>query len=140
MQSTHTQQAGDANTGWYVAGHFLATLSRRDFAAMRDCLAPDVHFRAMLPPRVVDVIGPDEVIPYFERWYGGDAEFEVSDATIGSIGAKHYIKWRIKLTDSMETRMVEQHAYVSTDTHIVAMDLLCSGFVTSVTADVSTPR
>jgi len=126
--------AASADTGpaWSLAGRFLEALTHRDFVAMADCLDPDVHFRALLPPGPVDVRGPAEVLARFEKWFGGDDEVEILDASIGEVGPRLYLRWRMRRTSATapETaRIVEQHAYVTAGHHIETIDLLCSGFV-----------
>src|SRR6478752_4349592 len=66
-----------------VGAVFVDALGRRDFEAMAGCLAPDVRFRALLPPRDVDVVGPDATIAEFRRWFGDESEaLELVDATV----------------------------------------------------------
>ena len=51
---------------------------------MACCLAPTVHFRALLPPRDVDVVGWDATMAEFRRWFANEADaFEILDATVG---------------------------------------------------------
>ena len=77
----------DSDTGFSTGGLFLEALARRDFDGMAGCLAPDVRFRALLPPRDVDVTGPDATLAEFRRWYGSEDEtFEIVDATVGDFG------------------------------------------------------
>jgi hypothetical protein len=118
--------------GLSSGGMFLESLSRRDFTAMEDCLAPSIRFRALLPPRDVDVTGPEAMLAEFRRWFGNDEErLEMVDATVGELGARIYLRWRIRLSNSSEraSRLVEQHAFATIGSHIESLNLLCSGFV-----------
>ena len=125
--------AGDSQTGLPTGEIFLEALARRDFDGMAQCLAPDVRFRALLPPRDVDVIGPDATLEEFRHWFGGDAEtLELVDATVGEVGTRLYLRWRVRLSpvDGVgEARLVEQHAFASVGERIETLSLLCSGFV-----------
>lgn len=72
---------------------------------------------------------------WFRSLFGGSEEFELSDGTVGEVGQRLYLRWRIRLTPPGGTgprRLVEQHAFITTDAgaRISAVDLLCSGFVT----------
>jgi hypothetical protein len=118
--------------GLSTGGLFLEALARRDFDGMAGCLAPEVHFRALLPPRDVDVNGPDAMLAEFRRWFGDETEeLEMLDATVGEIGAGIYLRWRIRLTPSDKAgaaRFVEQHAFATGGERINTLSLLCSGF------------
>jgi hypothetical protein len=116
---------------WSVAGAFLDGLSTRDFDLMTTCLAADVRFRCMLPRGPVEVSGADEAIALFRRWFGGDDAFEVLDASVGQIGPRIYLRWRIRMHpagDPFDERIVEQHLFTTGNEVIRTLDLLCSGF------------
>jgi len=117
--------------GWPVAGQLLDAFARRDFAAMTACLAPDVRFRALIPPGVIDVSGPEASIANFERWFGGHDHFDVVDAAIGQIGGRLYLRWRIQTAANGEpdsVQVVEQHLFATAGEQIHVLDLMCSGF------------
>ncbi len=116
---------------WSVAGALLDGLSNRDFDLMSACLAPDVRFRAMLPRGPVEVTGADEAAALFRRWFGGEDSFEVLDASVGQIGPRIYLRWRIRMSpldDPSSERVVEQHLFTTGNEVIRTLDLLCSGF------------
>ena len=80
--------------GLSTGGLFLEALARRDFTAMACCLAPTVHFRALLPPRDVDVVGWDATMAEFRRWFANEADaFEILDATVGEVGSRLYLRY-----------------------------------------------
>ena len=119
--------------GLSTGGLFLEALARRDFAAMACCLAPTVHFRALLPSRDVDVVGWDATMAEFRLWFANEAEgFEILDATVGEVGSRLYLRWRVRMTSrdpaQGETRLVEQHAFASGGERLESLSLLCSGF------------
>jgi hypothetical protein len=116
-----------------TGGSFLEALARRDFTAMACCLSPTVRFRALLPPRDVDVVGCEATIAEFRRWFANEAEaFEVLDATVGEVGPRLYLRWRVRMTplDPGEAgiRIVEQHAFATGGAQLDSLSLLCSGF------------
>lgn len=121
------------STQWPIAALFLDALSRRDFAGLAACLAPDVRMRAVTPLKELDLHGPDEVSDRFRMWFGDAPEFGVVDASIGGVGARAYLSWRIQTQGrggAPVTEVVEQHVFVRTNEAITAIDLLCSGFQT----------
>jgi hypothetical protein len=78
------------------------------------------------------VSGPEDVVARFRRWFGGPDTLEIVDATVGDVGPKLYLRWRVAMTPvsrSEPPRLLEQHVYATIDERIVGLDLLCSGFV-----------
>jgi len=127
-----TYDEGIASPGWSVGGRLMEALAHRDFAAMSRCLAPGVRFRALVPPGPFQAAGRTEVMARLERWFGGADRFELLDASLGAVGTRLYLSWRVRMTaaDRPEaSRLVEQHAFATATDHIEALDLLCSGFV-----------
>lgn len=119
------------DTSWQTAGSLLDAITRRDFAALRDSLAPDIRFRALIPPGAFDLDDADDVAARFERWFGGTDEFEVVDASVGQVGSRMALRWRVRMWpagDEAAARIVEQHAYATGTDRVASMDLLCSGF------------
>ncbi len=67
------------------------------------------------------------------RWFGDAEEFEVVDASVGQVGDRLQLRWRVRVRAARfgdEPMIVEQHAYASTAPtgHIAHLALLCSGF------------
>lgn len=123
--------------GWAVAGAFLDAFARRDFAAMEACLESDVCFRALVPPGPFTADGAKAAAGNFRRWFGGDDSFEVVDASIGQLGHRMYLRWRVRMVsvaDPGAARLVEQHAFATVAERIRSLDLLCSGFHAEDTA------
>ncbi len=101
---------------------------------MASCLAPDVLFRCLLPRGPMEVIGAEQAVEQFRRWFGGDDVFEILDASVGQVGPRIYLRWRIKMhpVDARdEERVLEQHLFTTGNTVIRTLDLLCSGFHSS---------
>ena len=127
---TAEAQAQDG-TNWPVGGLFLDALALRDFSALAACLDPDVRFRALVPPGAFELAGSAATTDRFRRWFGGEDDFEVVDASIGQVGPRLYLRWRVRMlpaNDAIPGRLVEQHAFATVGERIEALDLLCSGF------------
>ena len=78
--------------------------------------------------------GCDEVAGWFRSLFGGPDDLELADGTVGEVGPRLYVRWRVSLTPSGTSgrrRLAEQHVFAVTgaDGRISALDLLCSGFV-----------
>jgi hypothetical protein len=122
--------------GWTAAALFLDAFARRDFGAVSSCLDPDVCFRALVPPGPFTTVGAAATAGHLERWFGGDDTFEVVDASIGQLGKRIYLRWRVRMHSASNpnaARVVEQHAFATATEHIQSLDLLCSGFQTEDT-------
>jgi hypothetical protein len=117
-----------------VAGQFLDALLARDFRAVGSCLEPDVHLRALVPRGLLERDGPDAVAGQLRTWFATDERLELIDATVGQIGPRLYLRWRLRLLSPAPggpAREVEQHAFVTVRQRIAVMDLLCCGFFTA---------
>jgi hypothetical protein len=117
-----------------VGGLLIEALARQDFTALAGCLDPNVRMRALLPRGAIEVVGSDQVAGCLRSLFGGPDGLEVADGSVGGIGPRLYLRWRVSLTPagtSGRRRQVEQHVFATTATsgQISVLDLLCSGFV-----------
>jgi hypothetical protein len=118
---------------WSVGGVFLEALANRNFRALAATLAPDVRFRAMLPPGPMDWEGAARVSEVFGSWFGQADEFELVDATVGEVGGRLHLSWRLRVSPAPFDigegwHVIEQQAYANAGDTIESLDLLCSGF------------
>jgi SnoaL-like protein len=127
---------------WSVGGIFLEGLAARDFARLGASLAPGVQFRALLPPGPAAWEGADAVAETFRSWFGDATDFELVDATVGEVGGRLHLSWRLRVRPAPfgigeGWHVIEQQAYADAGAAINAIDLLCSGFTPE--ADRSVP-
>jgi hypothetical protein len=123
----------DAVARWSVGGVFLEALVNRDYRRMATTLDPEVRFRAMLPRGPMDWRGEAQVCATFRSWFGSATEFELVDATVGEIGGRLHLSWRLRVRPAPFDmgdgwHVIEQQAYVDAGATIESLDLLCSGF------------
>ena len=129
-----TAAAADATRtpAWSVGGLLLEALAARDFDLMTACFTPDATMRALVPRGFRECAGAAQIVECLRGWFGGAAEFEVLDGTVGEVGGRVHVAWRLRLrpTPSGDDawHVVEQQAYLRTHERIEAVDLLCSGF------------
>jgi hypothetical protein len=120
-------------TRWSVGGLLLEALAARDFAQMCDCFEPSATMRALLPPGPAEFHGAARIVEGFQSWFGGAEEFEVLDGTVGEVGSRLRVAWRLRLRPTPwgddEWHVIEQQTYVRAGERIDALDLLCSGFM-----------
>jgi hypothetical protein len=117
-----------------VGGLLIEALARQDFTAVAGCLDPNVRMRALLPRGPIEVVGSDQVAGWLRSLFGGPDGLEVADGSVGGIGPRLYLRWRVSLTPAGPAgrcRQVEQHVFATTAAsgQISVLDLLCSGFV-----------
>jgi len=130
---TVTDGQNSKEVRWSVGGTFLEGLGTRDFGRLAASLAADVRMRALLPPGPMEWAGSDEVAETFRSWFGGATGFELIDATVGEVGGRLHLSWRLRVRPAPfgigdGWHVIEQQAYADADTAISALDLLCSGF------------
>jgi hypothetical protein len=124
---------GDTVARWAVGGVFLEALATRDYRRMAATLDTGVRFRAMLPPGPMEWEGAASVAEAFGSWFGDAEEFELLDATVGEVGGRLHLSWRLRVRPAPfgigdGWHVIEQHAYADARDTIDALDLLCSGF------------
>jgi hypothetical protein len=129
------EKTSNAVARWSVGGVFLEALANRNYALMTATLSPTVRFRAMLPPGPMDWDGPGAVTEVFRSWFGDADDFELVDATVGDVGGRLHLSWRLRVRPAPFDigdgwHVIEQQAYADADETIEALDLLCSGFQT----------
>lgn len=123
----------DSMARWSVGGLFLEALASRDYARMAATLGATIRFRALLPPGPMEWMGPEEVTETFSSWFGGAEEFELVDATVGEVGGRLHLSWRIRVRPAPfgigdGWHVIEQQGYADAADSIQTLDLLCSGF------------
>jgi len=135
MHTTNPNNAlvhdGRDDARWPIAGLFLEALSHRDFTALASYMDPDINFRALIPPGPVSSTGASEAAQRFQGWFGGTDVFEVVDASIGQLGPRLYLRWRVRMHPQGHpdaSRVAEQHAFATVGELIESIDLVCSGF------------
>ena len=118
---------------WSVGGIFLEALATRDFQRLATTLGSNVRFRAMLPPGPMEWQGPDAVTEAFRSWFGEPDEFQLVDATVGEVGQRLHLSWRLRVRPAPfgigdGWHVIEQQAYADAIDTITSLELLCSGF------------
>jgi hypothetical protein len=116
-----------------VAGSFVDGLVAQDFAELGGALAADACLRALLPSGLREWAGAEAIARVFARWFGDTEDFELIDASVGEVGGRLHLQWRLRLrAQRLGTGWftVEQQAYADTDDggRIAQLDLLCTGF------------
>jgi hypothetical protein len=130
MSATHQHESV---ARWSAGGVFLEALANRDFARLGMTLAPTVRMRAMLPPGPMDWDGADSVSGVFASWFGDAADFDLVDATVGEVGGRLHLSWRLRVRPAPFDigdgwHVIEQHVFADAGDAIDSLDLLCSGF------------
>jgi hypothetical protein len=129
----HNHSAATAVPQFAVAGSFLEGLAAQDFARLGHALTADVRLRALLPPGHREWTGAEVIADQFARWFGDTEDFELVEATVGEVGGRLHLRWRLRLRAirlGAGWFTVEQQAYADTDDggHIARLDLLCTGY------------
>jgi len=131
--STTPDPDAQPSARWSVGGVFLEALANRDPARMATTLSSNVRFRAMLPPGPMDWSGADEVVGVFTSWFGEATDFELVDASLGEVGGRLHLSWRLRVRPAPfgigdGWHVIEQQVHADAADTIDGLDLLCSGF------------
>jgi hypothetical protein len=120
-------------TRWSIGGLLLEALAARDFARMSECFEPEATMRALLPPGLAEYQGSTQIVESLRSWFGDADEFEILDGTVGEVGGRLHVAWRLRLRPTPwgddHWHVIEQQAYLRAGDRIDTIDLLCSGFM-----------
>jgi hypothetical protein len=133
MTATHDPSAPAAVPQFALAGAFLEGLAAQDFGQLGDALASDVRLRVLLPRGPFERTGAEVIASQFASWFGDTEDFELVEATVGEVGGRLHLRWRLRLRAARLGPgwfTVEQQAYADTGPggRIARLDLLCTGY------------
>ena len=116
-----------------LAGSFLEGLVAQDFARLGGALTPDGRLRALLPGGLMEWAGAEVIAGRFAFWFGDTEDFELVEATLGEVGGRLQLCWRLRLRAERLGAgwfTVEQQAYgdAGEDGRIARLDLVCTGY------------
>jgi hypothetical protein len=116
-----------------LAGSFLDCLGAQDFGGIESALTTDVRLRALLPGGLRQWTGAETIAGAFATWFGDTEDFELLEVTVGEVGGRLHLQWRLRLrAERLGTGWftVEQQAYAdaAADGRIGRLDVLCTGY------------
>ncbi|HEV7186933.1 MAG TPA: nuclear transport factor 2 family protein [Blastococcus sp.] len=116
-----------------VAGALLEGLAAQDFSRIAATLDDDAHLTALVPSGFKQWHGAEQIGATFRRWFGDVDDFDLVDASVGEVGQRLHLRWRVRVQAPRFGAgwfVVEQQVYADTgpDGRIAEMFLLCSGF------------
>jgi hypothetical protein len=116
-----------------VAASLLEALADGDFSRIATLVSDDVTLSALLPGGFRQWQGAAEIAATFDRWFGNAEQCDLIDASLGQLGPRLRMHWRLRLRAERlgpDPLVVEQYAYAETAStgRIQSMSLLCSGF------------
>jgi hypothetical protein len=116
-----------------VADSFLEGLAAQDFGRLGGTLSADCQLRALLPPGAREWTGGTAIAGQFATWFGETEEFEVTEVSVGDVGGRLHMRWRLRLRAARLGEgwfTVEQQVYADADGsgRIGRLDLLCTGY------------
>ena len=131
--TSHSHGAATAVPQFALAGSFLEALAAQDFAGLGGALAAGARLRALLPRGLREWTGAEVIAGQFARWFGDTDDFELVEATVGEVGGRLHLHWRLRLRAErlgVGWFTVEQQVYgdAADGGRIVRLDLLCTGY------------
>jgi hypothetical protein len=133
MTTTRDYTAAAVVPRFAVAASFLASLAEQDFARLGDALASGACLRALLPRGLREWADAEVIAGVFAGWFGDTEDFDLVEATVGEVGGRLHLAWRLRLRAERLGPgwfTVEQQAYADPgeDGRIARLDLLCTGY------------
>jgi hypothetical protein len=131
--TSHSHATAAPAPQFALAGSFLEGVAAQDFARLDNVLAADARLRALLPRGLREWTGARAIADVFAQWFGDTEEFDLVEATVGEVGHRLHLQWRLRLrAERLGTGwfIVEQQAYADTGRgdRIAQLDLLCTGY------------
>jgi hypothetical protein len=111
-----------------VGARFLAAICSQEWEHVRSCFAPDVRFRALIPPGLREGEGAAAAAGYLRRWLGDANPLLLLESEVRRMQDRLAIRYRFRARED-RWYVVEQQMYCDVrDGRIERIDLLCSGF------------
>ena len=112
-----------------IGARLVGAVAAQDAAALAECFAPGVEFRALTPPGFRERSGATEVASLISQWFGDSTELHLLDSHSSKVGDRVHISYRLAGVEEGDEYVVEQHLLCTiAEGKIVSADLLCSGF------------
>jgi hypothetical protein len=133
MMTPRSHGSAGVLPGSAAAESLVEGLAAQDFAELGGAFAADACLRALLPAGLREWAGAEAIARVFARWFGDTEDFELIEATVGEVGGRLHLHWRLRLRAERLGAgwfTVEQQAYADTDEsgRIARIDLLCTGY------------
>ena len=97
MTTTHDHGAASLVPQFARARSFLEGLAAQDFTQLGGALAADARLRALLPAGLGEWTGAEVIAGRFAGWFGGTEDFDLVEATVGEVGGRLHLHWRLRL-------------------------------------------
>ena len=104
-------------------------IAAQDESAIAACFAPDVAFRALVPPGLRERTGAADAAALVAGWFADSTELDLVDSATEEVGDRVHVAYRFEGVEDGKPYVVEQHLNcVLVGDAIESADLLCSGF------------
>jgi hypothetical protein len=109
----------------------VAALADRDFEKLEACFHPQVRFRALLPPGLMERTGSADAAAPLKSWFSGADRHQLLQREVYLVSQRVHIRYRFReLYSDGETEVIEQNAFCDVREGLIeSMDILCSGFL-----------
>ena len=115
-----------------IGERFAQAVANKDARAREALLTPDIDSRAMTPRRFWEAKSPAAVVNdiILGKWFAVTDHIEASEVVgTRTFADCHRVGYRLRLTNSTGSFVVEQHAYFGVvDGRIGWLRIMCSGF------------
>lgn len=120
-----------SDTCKHIGNVLINCLEEQRFEDLEYIFSDTIHFRALIPSKLVTLNNSTEAMHTVKKWFGvGDAdEFKILDSSCDVLVDCLHIGYKIFLTYRGSAYKVEQHVFCEVSSgKIQKLSLVCSGF------------
>lgn len=113
-----------------AAERLVDALAARSYRRIYDVLAPDVHFRYLVPRGPAELDGAADTAAKFHAWFGDADATEREAVEANRVADRTSLRYRLRVRKPDGWAVIEQQLYLDVDAEgrLARIDLLCSGF------------
>ena len=107
----------------------IDSIAAQEFDAIAGLLAEDARLRALVPARLREEEGRDDVVARLRFWFGDTEALELLESDVEELAGRVRFRYRLRGREAERGWVVqEQSGYVDVvGGRIAAIDLVCSG-------------
>jgi hypothetical protein len=112
-----------------IGSSLVEAIAARDERAIAACFAPEIDFRALIPPGLRERTGAAEAAALVAGWFADSTELRLTESRSEEIGDRLHVTYRFEGVEDGRAYVVEQNLYCVLEGDVIgSASLLCSGF------------
>ncbi len=112
-----------------IGSSLVEAIAARDERAIAACFAPEIEFRALVPPGLRERTGAPAAAALVAGWFADSTELRLIEAQSEEVGDRLHLTYRFEGVEDGRPYVVEQNLYCVLEGDVIgSASLLCSGF------------